>query len=447
MERTCKNCKKNYPLDARFCMICGAPLVGPRELPASRRVVITGLGALTPLGLSIEDCWAAVLAGRSGVRHITKVTNIDNYPCNFGGEIRGFAPGDFMNSKEARRLTESSQYAVAAARMAYEDACLDSTELDLTRAGVVMGTSIGGGVIECERAMLRMIGGQRISPIAFNAVWPNMAAFAVARTFEFVGYNATLTVACASGTQSLATAADAIRTGHADLILAGGTESVNAEVAMAGYTASGVLSARRDDPEGASRPFDANRDGLVPGEGSTILVLESLAHAQAREAHIYAEVLGYGITSDARHETEPTPQTQALTMRRALESAGITPEEVDYVNPHATSTVVGDVIETQAIKLALGEYAYKVPISATKSMTGHMLGAAGAFEAAVCVLSMRDGWIHPTINYETPDPDCDLDYVPNEARQVDVKIALSNSFGFGGQNASIVLGKWEDGIL
>ena len=445
MERTCTKCNKHYPAEARFCMTCGAPLAAPRDMPASWRVVITGLGAVTPMGLHIEDCWTALLAGESGVKPITKVPNIERYPCNFGGEVHDFEPRDFMNRKEARRLTESSQYAVAAARMAYDDAGLGAADLDLTRAGVVMGTSIGGGVVECERAMHRLLQGKRISPIAFNAVWPNMAAFAVARTFEFVGYNVTLTVACASGTQSLATAADAIRAGHVDICLAGGTESVNAEVAMAGYTASGVLSARRDDPTAASRPFEANRDGLVPGEGSTMLVVESLEHAQARGAHIYGEVLGYAITSDARHETAPTPATQALTMSRALESAMIKAEEVDYVNPHATSTVVGDVMETQAIKLALGEHAYRVPVSATKSMTGHMLGAAGAFEAAVCLLSMRDGMVHPTINYETPDPECDLDYVANEARKVDVKVALSNSFGFGGQNASIVLGKWEDG--
>jgi 3-oxoacyl-[acyl-carrier-protein] synthase II len=445
MERTCKTCHTNHPQEARFCMNCGAPLVVPRELHPSRRVVITGLGAVTPMGLNIEDSWAAMLQGQSGVKHVTKVSNIDDYPCNFGGELEGFDPADFMNRKEARRLTESSQYAVAAARMAYDNACLGSTEIDLTRAGVVLGTSIGGGIVECERAMQNLLAGKRISPIAFNGVWPNMAAFAVARTFEFVGYNLTVTTACASGTQSVATAADAIRSGHADVILTGGTESVNAEVAMAGYTASGVLSQRRDDPQAASRPFDANRDGLVPGEGSAILVLESLARAQARGAHIYAEVLGFGITSDARHETAPTPETQALTMSLAIDSAGIIPEDVDYVNPHATSTIVGDVMETQAIKLALGEYAYKVPVSATKSMTGHILGAAGALEAAVCVLSIRDGMIHPTINYETPDPECDLDYVPNKARKVDVRIALSNSFGFGGQNASIVLGKWVDG--
>jgi len=445
MKRTCTYCHKDYPPEACFCMTCGAPLVKSRELPASRRVVITGLGAVSPLGLSAEDSWAALLAGKSGIAPMTRIANADQYPCNFAGEVRDFDPADFMDRKESRRLTESSQFAVAAARMAYEDACLSSTELDKTRSGVVIGTAIGGGIIEVERAMRRMFAGKRISPIAFNAVWPNMAAFAVARTFEFVGYNITLTTACASGTQALATAADAIRNGNADLILAGGTDSCNAEVAIAGYTAAGVLSSRRDAPQRASRPFDGERDGLVPGEGAAMLVLESLSHAQARGARIYAEVLGYAVTSDARHETAPAPETQALTMTRALESAGVAPGEVDYVNPHATSTVVGDAIETQAIKQALGDHAYRVPISATKSMTGHLLGAAGAFEAVACVMSIRDGWIHPTINQETRDPECDLDYVPNEARQVPVSVVMSNSFGFGGQNSSIVFGKWEDG--
>ena len=444
MEHTCTTCQKLNPPEAVFCMACGAPLANPRDWPPSRRVVITGLGALSPLGQGTEENWSALLSGKSGVGPITKVPNIDAYPCNFGGEVRDFDPATFMNRKEARRLTESSQFAVASAVMAHEDACLGSADLDKTRSGVVLGTAIGGGIIECERAVRRLLNGQRISPIAFNAVWPNMAAFAVARAFEFSGYNATLTTACASGTQAVATAADAIRSGVADLILAGGTESSNAEVAVAGYTAAGVLSTRRDDPQGASRPFEANRDGLVPGEGSAILVLESLAHAQARGARIYAEVLGYAITSDARHETEPTPTTQAMTMSRALASAGITPADVDYINPHATSTVVGDVVENNAIKLAMGEHAYRIPISGTKSMTGHLLGAAGALEAVVCVLTLRDGIIHPTINFETPAPECDLDYVPNEARKADVKITLSNSFGFGGQNAAVVLKKWED---
>ena len=443
MELTCVSCQKNHPPEARFCMACGAPLVTTRELPPSRRVVITGLGALTPLGLNAEESWAALLAGRSGVRPMERVPNADRYPCNFSGEVRGFDPKAHMGRKEARRLTESSQFALAAARMAADDAHLEASKVDTTRAGVVLGTACGGAIIESERAVRRLLKGQRISPIAFNAVWPNMAAFAVARAFEFSGYNATLTTACASGTQALAAAAAVIRRGDADLMLAGGTETCNAEIVIAGYTAMGVLSARRDEPQRASRPFDAGRDGLVPGEGAAILVLESLAHAQARGARMYAEVLGYAVTSDARHETIPTPEMQARTMTLALAAAGIVPKEVDYVNPHATSTPVGDVMESQAIKLALGEHAYRVPISATKSMSAHMIGAAGAFEAIACILSMRDGQVHPTINYETPDPQCDLDYVPNVARQVDVKVALSNSFGFGGQNASIVLGRWE----
>jgi 3-oxoacyl-[acyl-carrier-protein] synthase II len=445
MERICASCQTTNPPEAVFCMACGAPLVATRDLPPSRRVVITGLGALTPLGLDVEESWAALLAGRSGVGPMTRVPNGDQYPCNFSGEVRGFDPKNFMDRKEARRLTESSQFAVAAARMAAEDACLDSTEVNQGRTGVVLGTAIGGGIVESERALRRMLEGKRISPITFNGVWPNMAAFAVARTFEFSGYNATLTTACASGTQALAAAAAVIRRGDADVILSGGTETCNAEVAIAGYTAMGVLSTRRDEPERASRPFDADRDGLVPGEGAAVLVMESLAHAQARGARIYAEVLGHAVTSDARHTTVPTPENQAQTMRLALAAAGIAPEEVDYINPHATSTVVGDVMESQAIKLALGEHAYRVPISATKSMTGHMVGAAGAFEAMASILSMRDGRIHPTINYETPDPECDLDYVPNQARQVTVNVALSNSFGFGGQNACIVLGRWDGG--
>jgi 3-oxoacyl-[acyl-carrier-protein] synthase II len=445
MEKICASCQTTNPPEALFCMACGTALVITRDLPPSRRVVVTGLGALTPLGLSAEDSWAALLAGESGVRHMTRVPNADRYPCNFSGEVRGFDPKNYMDRKEARRMTESSQFAVAAARMAFEDAGLDSAEVDLSRAGVMIGTAVGGGIIESERAMRRLLEGKRISPITFNSVWPNMPAFAVASTFDFSGYNATLTTACAAGTQALGEAAAVIRRGDTDVMLAGGTETCNAEVVIAGYTAMGVLSCRRDEPEKASRPFEASRDGLVPGEGAAMLVMESLAHAQARGAPIYAEVLGYAATSDARHQTSPTPETQARTMTRALASAGIGAEDVDYVNPHATSTPVGDVMESQAIKTALGEHAYRVPISATKSMTGHIIGAAGAFEAMACILSIRDGWIHPTINYETPDPECDLDYVPNEARQVTVNVAISNSFGFGGQNTSIVLGRWDGG--
>jgi 3-oxoacyl-[acyl-carrier-protein] synthase II len=441
MGRICKRCTAENPPQARYCMACGKPLVPPQELPDSNRVVITGMGAISPLGLTIEQSWEALLAGKSGACLTTRVPNIDKYTCNFSCAIKGFNPQDYMDPKEARRMTEASHYAVAAARMAYQDASLSETQIEASCAGVVIGTAAGGSLVETERAMRNLLADKRISPVQINSIWSNMTAFAVARVFNFTGYNATMVTACASGTQALTTAADAIRLGYADLMLAGGTEAFNGEVVMAGYSALRVLSQRRDDPERASRPFDKDRDGIVPGEGSAMLVLESLAHARARQARIYAEILGYDVGSDACHETEPAPVTQAQTMKRALSRAGLAPQDIDYINPHATSTPIGDTIETRAIKLAFGEHAYQIPVSATKSMTGHMIGAAGAFEAMVCILSIRDGWIHPTINYETPDPECDLDYVPNHARQIPVKVALSNSFGFGGQNASIVIGQ------
>jgi len=441
MGQICKRCSEKNPAEARYCTACGSPLVPPQEFPDINRVVITGIGVITPLGLTLAENWEALLSGKSGAALTTRIPNIDKYPCNFSCQVKGFDPQAYMDPKDARRMTEASHYAVAAAKMAYEDASLSSTDIDPARSGVVLGTAAGGSIVETERGMRNLLAGKKISPILLNSIWSNMSAFAVARLYGFTGYNATIVTACASGTQALATAADAIRLGRVDLILAGGSDAFNGEIVMAGYSAMRVLSQRRNEPEKASRPFDKDRDGIVPGEGSAMLVLESLAHAKRRNARLYAEILGYEFGSDARHETEPTSETQAQTMRRAIASAGLNPEDIDYINAHATSTPLGDVIETQAIKLAFGEMAYKIPISATKSMTGHMLGAAGAFEAVVCALSIRDGWIHPTINYETPDPECDLDYVPNRARQIPVKAALSNSFGFGGQNASIVLGK------
>ncbi len=441
MGQICKTCSEKNPAEARYCMACGRPLVPPQKLPDLNRVVITGMGVISSLGLTSEESWKSLLSGKSGACLTTRVPNIDKYNCNFSCEVKGFNPQEYMDQRDARRMTEASHYAVAAARMAYEDAALRADEIDAACAGVVIGTAAGGSIVETERAMRNLLADKRISPVQINSIWSNMTAFAVARVFNFTGYNATVVTACASGTQALATAADAIRLGHAELILAGGTEAFNGEIVMAGYSAMRVLSQRRDEPEKASRPFDKGRDGIVPGEGSAMLVLENLAHAKARRAHIYAEILGYDVGSDASHETEPAPVTQAQTMRRAIAAAGLLPEDIDYINPHATSTPLGDAIETRAIKLAFGERAYQIPISATKSMTGHMIGAAGAFEAIVCALSIRDGWIHPTINYETPDPECDLDYTPNQARQIPVKVALSNSFGFGGQNASIILGQ------
>jgi 3-oxoacyl-[acyl-carrier-protein] synthase II len=443
MGRICTRCSADNPAKACYCMACGRPLVPPQELPDSNRVVITGMGVISPLGLTVEQSWESLLAGRSGACLTTRVPNIDKYTCNFSCEVKGFNAQDYMDPKDARRMTEASHYAVAAARMAYQDASLSETQIEAGSAGVVIGTAAGGSLVETERAMRNLLADKRISPVQINSIWSNMTAFAVARVFSFTGYNATIVTACASGTHALTTAADAIRLGYADLMLAGGTEAFNGEVVMAGYSALRVLSQRRDEPEKASRPFDKDRDGIVPGEGSAMLVLESLAHAKARQARIYAEILGYDIGSDARHETEPAPVTQAQTMRRAIGRAGLAPQDIDYINPHATSTPIGDAIETRAIKIAFGEHAYQIPVSGTKSMTGHMIGAAGAFEAVVCILSIRDGWIHPTINYDTPDPECDLDYVPNHARQIPVRVALSNSFGFGGQNASIVIGKMK----
>jgi 3-oxoacyl-[acyl-carrier-protein] synthase II len=441
MDRICNNCQeKNLP-DARYCMACGKALVSPQKLLDINRVVITGMGTVSCFGLTLEENWEALLSGTSGADRTKNVPNIEKYECNFSCQVKDFNPNAFMDRKDARRMTTASQYAVAAAQLAHKDACLGSSAIDTTRAGVVLGTAAGGSIVETEHAMRELLAGRRISPILFNSVWPNLPAFSVARAYNYTGYNATLTTACASGTQALATAADAIRHGHANLILAGGVDAFDCEVIIAGYAAMGVISRRRDEPKRASRPFDSLRDGIVPGEGAAILVLENLAHAKARGARIYAEILGYAIGSDARHDIAPTASSQAQTMRRAIASAGIVPEDIDYINPHATSTPIGDIIETEAMKMVFGDYAYKVPISATKSMTGHMIGAAGAFEALVCVMSLRSGWIHPTINYEYPDPECDLDYVPNIARHVPMSVVLSNSFGLGGQNASIVIGQ------
>jgi 3-oxoacyl-[acyl-carrier-protein] synthase II len=441
MDVVCKYCSEHNPSRACYCLACGKPLVPSRQLPDSSRVVITGMGVITPLGLTLEQNWDSLLSGKSGAGPTVRVPNIEKYTTNFSCQVKGFDPLAYMDQKDARRMTEASHYAVAAARMAYQDAELGSTEIDTSRSGVVLGTAGGGSITETEHAMRNLVADKRISPILLNSVWPNMSAFAVARSFNFTGYNVTVVTACASGTQALGIAADAIRMGRADLILAGGTEAYNCEVLIAGYASMRVLSERQNQPDKACRPFDKNRDGIVPGEGSAMLVLESLAHAKARQARIYAEILGYDVGSDARHDTEPTSVTQAQTMTRAMASAGVNPQEIDYINAHATSTQIGDLIETQAIKLAFGERAYHIPISATKSMTGHMLGAAGAFEAVVCAMTIQEGWIHPTINYETPDPECDLDCVPNHPREASVRFALSNSFGFGGQNASVVLGK------
>jgi len=417
-----------------------------RKRSVRERVVVTGLGAITPLGLTAEETWQGLIAGRSGISRITKF-DPSGYPTQILGEVKGFNPGDYMNPKEARRMARFSQFAVAATKMALEDAGLVIDQENAEEIGVLLGNSVGG-LDETEKACWIMFqrGGMRISPFYIVMMPPNLAAFQVACTYGLKGYNSTISTACAAGAQAIGEAAEVIRRGKAKIMVAGGTESVVCELGLAVFCVGRAYSTRNDEPERACRPFDKDRDGFVGGEGCGILILESLEHAQERGAHIYAEVLGYGASSDAYHLIAPDPEGAgaARAMRWALEDAGVEPGEVDYINAHGTGTPLGDVAETKAIKKVFGDYAYRVPISSTKSMTGHLMAAAGAVESIACILTIRDNLIHPTINLETPDPDCDLDYVPNVARKAQVDIAICNSFGLGGQNACVVFGRVRD---
>lgn len=411
----------------------------------SRRVVITGMGAITPLGLSVQETWESLLAGRSG---IARLTQFDPSSCSsqIGGEVRSFEPTDYMDKKEARRMARFSQFAVAVAGMALRDAGLALADGGRERMGIVLGTGIGAAVSESVLAYQTILdrGAGRVSPFYVTTMLPNMASFQVSYIYGLKGPSSTIVTACAAGAQAIGEALEAIRRGEVEVMLAGGTEASHCLTGMAGFCAMRALSTRNDEPERASRPFDRDRDGFVVSEGCGMLALEELGHARRRGASIYAELRGYGASSDAYHLSAPDPTGEgaARAMRRALEQAGLEPEEVDYVNAHATSTPLGDVAETLAIKNALGEHGYRIPVSATKSMTGHMFGASGAVELIVSVLTMRDGVVHPTINYENPDPDCDLDYVPNASRKAEVNLALSNSFAFGGVNVSLVVGKY-----
>jgi 3-oxoacyl-[acyl-carrier-protein] synthase II len=410
------------------------------------RVVITGFGLLTPLGSDLERVWQSLLAGRSGIRRITQF-DPSELPCQIAGELPDFTPEDYLPAKEARRMARASQVAVAAAHQAAVHAGLQNPLPDPERVGVYYGTAIGGLERSEEGiAVLRAQGLSRVSPFTVPSALPNMPAFHITLRFGALGPNSTIATACATGTQTIGEAAHAIRCGRADMILAGGVEALIRDFALAGFAAMRALpTSFNEDPARASRPFDARREGFVFSEGAACLVLESLDHALARGATIHAEVLGYASTSDSYHMAAPDPGAAGAerTMRWALADAGVSPEQVDYINAHGTSTPANDAIETRAIKKVFGEHARRVPISSTKSMIGHPLGAAGAIEAVVCVLSIRDGLIHPTINYEFPDPECDLDYVPGQARRSSVNVALSNSFGLGGQNACLVLGRWE----
>jgi 3-oxoacyl-[acyl-carrier-protein] synthase II len=415
-------------------------------LPESKqRVVITGLGVLSPVGIGKEAYWQALLRGQSGIDRLTRFDS-SSYDSKIAGEVKDFVPEQFLERKEIRRMDRFAQFGVAAAKLAVGDAALEIGEEDPESIGVVIGSGIGGIETLCEQhSVLLNKGPNRISPLFIPMIISNMAAGQIAICLGPKGPNITLVTACASGTNAIGEAYLMLQRGAVEVVLAGGTETPIVPVAMAGFCSMKAMSTNNDEPQRASRPFDKNRDGFVISEGAGVLVLETLGHASARGARVYGEVAGYGCTADGYHITAPESEgtEAARAIRIALEDAGISPDRVDYVNAHGTSTELNDKIETLAIKKVLGDHAYKVPVSSTKSMIGHSLGAAGALEAIACALSVSTDWVHPTINYEQPDPECDLDYVPNQARQCPVRVAVSNSFGFGGHNAVLVFKKFE----
>ena len=412
-----------------------------------RRVVITGLGAVTPNGLNMPDTWASIRAGRSGVSRVDGV-EMPEGAVNIAGQVKGFDPTEYMDKRTVRKTDRFAHLSVAAATQAVADADLDIAA-DAARIGCSIGTGIGGlKTQEVAHEKLFEAGPDRLSPFWVTALIANMGAAEVSMALGTRGPLTTECTACAASGMSLGNATLYIRAGMADAMLAGGVEAPIVRLALGGFGTMRALSRRLDDPEGASRPFDAGRDGFVLSEGAAVLVLEELERARGRGARIYAEVLGYGMSSDAHHVTEPDPvgTNPARAMTMAMADAGVTPDEVGYVNAHGTSTPAGDSAETRALKLALGdEHAARVPISSTKSETGHLLGATGALEVAVTTLAMRDGFLPPTINLTDPDPECDLDYIPNVGREADVRVAVSNSFGFGGHNAVLVLQRWDAG--
>jgi len=408
-----------------------------------RRVVVTGIGPVTPIGAGVEAFWDALLAGRSG---ITPIEHIDasQLPVKIAGEIHDFDPEAWMSPKEIKRTDRAVHFAIAASKLAWKDA--GDPAVDNARTGVMFSTGIGGlGSLLVQHKVFLEKGADRVSPFMVPMLMPNAAAGHVAMAFGFTGPNECITTACAAGAHAVGDAYRVIRDGLAEICIAGGTDATILGLTLAGFAQMQALSRRNDDPAHASRPFDRDRDGFVLSEGAGALILEEAERAVARGARIYAELAGYGASADAYHITAPEPEGLGAiqSMQACLEDAGEPPDAVGYVNAHGTSTPLNDAAETRALKKALGDHAYRTPVSSTKSMTGHMLGAAGAVEAAVASLVVRDGVIPPTINYEHPDDDCDLDYVPNQARRADVRLALSNSFGFGGQNATLALRRWE----
>ncbi|KYC81581.1 beta-ketoacyl-ACP synthase II [Bacillus licheniformis] len=410
----------------------------------SKRVVITGLGALSPLGNDVKTSWNNAINGVSGVGPITRV-NADEYPAKVAAELKDFKIEDYMDKKEARKMDRFTQYAVVSAKMAVEDAGLDINESNADRIGVWVGSGIGGlETLEQQFETFLTKGPRRVSPFFVPMMIPDMATGQISISLGAKGVNSCTVTACATGTNSIGDAFKVIQRGDADVMISGGTEAPLTRMSFAGFSANKALSTN-PDPKTASRPFDKNRDGFVMGEGAGIVVLEELEHALNRGATIYAEVVGYGSTGDAYHITAPAPNGEGgvRAMKEAIKDAGLSPVDIDYINAHGTSTPYNDKFETIAIKEVFGEHAYKLAVSSTKSMTGHLLGAAGGIEAIFSVLAIKEGIIPPTINIETPDEDCDLDYVPDKARRQDVNVVLSNSLGFGGHNATLIFKKYE----
>ena len=411
-----------------------------------RRVVVTGIGIVSPLGCGTEKNWEALTAGRSGVAPIT-LFDASELSVRFAGEVRDLDAGAYFEKKDLKKVDRFTQFSVAAAQMAMDDAKLGVTEENAPRIGVIVGVGIGGiaTIEEGHRTVLES-GAKRLTPFFIPRVIANMAPAHIAMRFGWTGTNYTITSACASGGHAVGEAYRLVRFGYQDAVIAGGAEAAVTRMGVAGFAVMRALSTRNEEPERASRPFDRGRDGFVMGEGAGILILESLDHARARGAHIYAEIAGYGANGDAYHMTMPAPEGRgaAQCMRLALEDGEIDPLHVDYINAHGTSTPYNDANETQAIKKVFGEHAGRVAVSSTKSMTGHLLGGAGGIEAGYTVLAIARGVLPPTINYEEPDPECDLDYVPNRARPAAIRVALSNSFGFGGTNACVAFRRYEE---
>lgn len=409
-----------------------------------RRVVITGYGVVSPIGIGTDDFWNSLVSGKSGISRVTSF-DASQFSSQICAEVKDFQPEKYIDKKKIRKMDRFSQLAFAAAKMAIEDAKLNMEKEDPFRVGVIVGSGIGGlSTVAAEHKVLLEKGPRRVSPFMIPMLITNIAAGEIAIAYNLQGPNYSLSSACATSNHTVGDALRLIRYGDADVIVAGGSEAAVTPLGLAGFCSAKALSTRNDDPEHASRPFDKKRDGFIMGEGAGIVILESIEHALSRGASIHAELIGYGATDDAYHITAPSPdgQSAARAISNALADGGVKPEEVDYINAHGTSTPLNDKVETLAIKKVFGDYAYKIPVSSNKSMIGHLLGAAGVVELIATILSMEKETVPPTINYEFPDPECDLDYVPNKARPKKIKVALSNSLGFGGHNATLVVRKY-----